>query len=88
MRETQAAAGILRTMRVGAELICDECGQPIDPAGPGVINSRGTEPWWQPFLEDLRSDPDQHRHPRCFAEAQGVDALVAAVHREDLRRRR
>ena len=74
-------------MRRGAELICDECGNFIDPAGPGVTNSRDTEPWRQPFLEDLRADPDEHRHPHCFADAHGVDALIDAVHREDLRRR-
>lgn len=75
-------------VRRGDELICDECGNLIDPAGPGVTSSGDSDPWWQPFLEDLRADPQEHRHPRCFADARGVDALIEAVHREDLRRQR
>lgn len=64
-------------MREGSQLICDVCWHPIDASGPGVTNSPETDPWWQPFLEDLRSDPDEHRHARCFADAFGVDALIA-----------
>jgi hypothetical protein len=74
-------------VRVGATVTCDACGAAIDPSGPGVTGSSGTEPWWEPFLEDLRTDPEQHWHPRCFATAYGVDALIDLVHREDLRRR-
>lgn len=74
-------------MRLGAILRCDGCGKDIDPSGPGVTKSANTEAWWQPFLEDLRSDPAQHWHPLCFAAAFGTDALIDAVHREDLRRR-
>jgi hypothetical protein len=74
-------------VRIKDVLQCDGCGKHIDPAGPGVTKSASTDPWWQPFLEDLRADPQQHWHPSCFAAAFGVDELIAAVHREDLRRR-
>jgi hypothetical protein len=74
-------------MRIGGTLRCDGCSREVDPSGPGVTKSANAEPWWQPFLEDLRSDPSQHWHPRCFADAFGVDALIDAVHREDTRRR-
>jgi hypothetical protein len=74
-------------VRAGAELEWDRCGRHIDPTGPGVTKSPGTEPWWQPFLEDLRSDPEEHWHPRCFADEFGVEELIQAVQREDLRRR-
>ncbi len=49
-------------MRLGAILRCDGCGKDIDPSGPGVTKSANTEAWWQPFLEDLRSDRAQHWH--------------------------
>lgn len=74
-------------VRITDVLRCDGCGKDIDPSGPGVTKSESTKPWWQPFLEDLRSDPQQHWHPACFAGAYGLDELIAAVHREDLRRR-
>ena len=74
-------------MRIGAVLRCDGCGGDIDPRGAGVTKSDSTEPWWQPFLEDLRSDPQNHWHPVCFADAYGVGELIAAVRREDVRRR-
>jgi hypothetical protein len=75
------------TMTSGATLTCDECGLIIDATGPAVCNDRGASPHWVPFVEDLRSDPQEHRHGRCFAQACGVDALNDAVHQEDLRRR-
>ena len=62
-------------MRLGATLGCDGCDNDIDPSGPGVTKSMNTDAWWQPFLEDMRSDPSQHWHPRCYAEAFGIDAL-------------
>jgi hypothetical protein len=40
-----------------------------------------------PFGEDLRSDPAEHRHGLRFAKSTGVEALLDAVHREDVRRR-
>ena len=89
MRDIGVGVGVGHdsAMRLGATLRCDGCRTGIDPSGPGVTKSANTDAWWQPFLEDLRSDLAQHRHPRCFAEAFGVDALVNAVHREDMRRR-
>jgi hypothetical protein len=74
-------------MRVGGRLVCDECEESIDASGPGVTNDWEGTPHWQPCLEDLRSDPDEHRHPKCFADVRGVEALIDAVHQYDLRRK-
>jgi hypothetical protein len=51
----------------------------IDSHGPALCNDDGWPPHWVPFVEDLRSDPSQHRHALCFAQAKGTGALVDAV---------
>jgi hypothetical protein len=72
------------------ELICLLCEQPIDAAGPGVAShhpdhdaERGWVSSWVPFIEDLRGSPTRLVHPTCFAEEEGVEALVAVVHAHD-----
>jgi hypothetical protein len=43
----------------------------------------------EPVVEDIRSSAKfEFHHPRCFADRFGVDALIAAVRREDMRRTR
>jgi hypothetical protein len=78
---------MMASVRDADRVLCDDCRQEIDPGGPAVCNGRGKQPQWVPFVEDLRSDLAEHRHGKCFATSRGVDALLEAVHREDLRRR-
>lgn len=62
-----------------ARLPCAECGAEIDPAGPAIVNDFGRTPRWQPFVENLRSNPHELRHPECYARVHGVSALVLSV---------
>ena len=66
--------------------ICAYCKRPFDFSGPAITLSSG-EPSYEPFMEDWRGGPVEIGHPRCFAEAEGLDALLAAVARNDARRR-
>lgn len=75
-------------------LTCPLCGEEQDPAGPGVSSHRdGQSPcdlWvscWTPFIEDLRGTPERLVHPRCFADANGFDALIAVITAYDQRGR-
>jgi len=77
-----------------AELICPVCGQSIDPSRYGISmwpDREGTGGAWQaswvPFIEDLRSNPTHLLHAECYAEQHGLDALLAAIHRNDERTR-
>jgi hypothetical protein len=77
------------------DLICPLCGRPIAPSGPGVASyhpdhdpERGWKSFWVPFIEDLRTNPLRLVHPACFADAEGVDALVSLVHANDEKVRR
>jgi DivIVA domain-containing protein len=66
---------------------CARCGGPVDTAGPAVVRADegGVAVWrWVPFLEDWRGGDASFAHPACLVEADGVDALVDAVHRRDL----
>ncbi len=63
---------------------CAGCGEPIAATGPAVQPPPRAR--WEPFLEDGRSSATEFMHVNCFVEANGIDALVEAVHREDLRR--
>jgi hypothetical protein len=38
-------------------------------------------------MEDWRGGFVEVAHPKCFGEAEGLDALLAAVARNDARRR-
>jgi hypothetical protein len=76
-------------------LTCPLSAQPIDPRGPGVASrrldhdpDRGRVSSWVPFVEDLRGTPTRLVHPTCFADEEGVKALVAVVHAHDERIRR
>ena len=64
---------------------CVYCGRLIDFSGAAIVT--GTEPSYQPFMEDWRGGPAEVAHPECFAEREGTGALLAAVAREDERRR-
>ncbi|HVV75967.1 MAG TPA: hypothetical protein VHC43_08010 [Mycobacteriales bacterium] len=63
---------------------CVVCHEAVDPSGPGV--SAPPNATWQPFVEDVRSSDMRLLHPTCFVSEFGSEALIAAVHREDLRR--
>lgn len=63
---------------------CIVCHEAVDPSGPGV--SAPPNATWQPFVEDIRSSALRLLHPACFVLQFGSDALIEAVHREDLRR--
>jgi hypothetical protein len=72
------------------ELICPMCEHSIDVSGPGVAShhpdhdpDRGWVSSWVPFIEDLRGTPTRLVHPVCFANDEGVAALVAVVHAYD-----
>lgn len=65
---------------------CAECGGRVDGDGPAVLRLDGAT-WWEPFVNDIRSSAKfEFHHPRCFADRFGVDSLIAAVRREDMRR--
>jgi hypothetical protein len=64
--------------------VCGYCHQEIDFSRAAM--TLGSEPHYQPFMEDWRGGYVPLAHPKCFAEAEGIDALVAAVEREDRRR--
>lgn len=65
---------------------CAECGSRIDGDGPAVLRLNDAI-WWEPFVDDIRSSAKfEFHHPRCFADRFGVDGLIAAVRREDMRR--
>lgn len=73
------------------EPACGLCDEAVDPLGPAVMSWRPRRDpfgaWldrWVPFVEDLRTTPQRLVHPRCFADGQGVDALVGLVHAHDL----
>ncbi|MCW2667689.1 MAG: hypothetical protein JWN57_2651 [Frankiales bacterium] len=70
--------------------VCALCHDGIELGGPAVMSWRPRRdpsgPWrdrWVPFVEDLRTAPQRLLHPRCFADDQGVDAMVGLVHAHD-----
>jgi hypothetical protein len=63
---------------------CQFCGREIDFSKAAIV--LGDSPQYQPFMEDWRGGYVKVAHPRCFAENEGLDALLDAVEREDLRR--
>lgn len=66
-------------------LTCEICGLEQDAGGPGV--SAGENPYWIPFIEDLRGTPSRLVHPRCFVDENGLEALLVAVSAHDRRMR-
>jgi len=64
--------------------VCRFCEQEIDFSKAAIV--LGREPHYQPFMEDWRGGLVELAHPKCFAEAEGIDRLLLAVEREDLRR--
>ncbi|MCR6491636.1 hypothetical protein [Cellulomonas sp. P24] len=72
-------------------LTCPMCGSEIDASGPGVASHhpdydplRGWASSWVPFVEDLRGSPPRLVHAACFANEQGIDALIELFHTRDL----
>ena len=64
--------------------VCRYCGRAIDFTRAAIV--LGELPLYQAFMEDWRGGLVEVAHPKCFGEAEGVEALIAAVEREDLRR--
>jgi len=70
-------------------LTCPLCGEEQHPDGPGVSSHRkagAASDWisyWTPFIEDIRGTPERLVHPRCFADENGLDALIALVTAHD-----
>lgn len=71
----------------GHLLRCTICHTDVDPEGPAVAEFATGSPLWIPFVEDLRTSAAQLAHPRCFADAHGIDARLGAVRRNDEARR-
>jgi len=71
--------------RLGRTLVCDECQQPIEASGPGIVGDDSRR--YEPFLEDLRSDPAYLAHTECFASNYGFDEFQALVTVHDSRMR-
>jgi hypothetical protein len=67
--------------------VCDYCSEEIDFSGAAIVLDLPAGPSYQPFMEDWRGGLVKVAHPRCFADREGIDALLAAVAREDARRR-
>jgi hypothetical protein len=74
----------LNLARVEWYRVCQYCQQELDFSAAAIVLDE--EPQYQPFMEDWRGGYVKIAHPKCFAEAEGIDALLAAVEREDLRR--
>jgi len=64
--------------------VCKYCRRELDFSKAAIV--LGEHPQYQPFMEDWRGGYVKIAHPKCFAEAEGVDVLLRAVEREDLRR--
>lgn len=60
------------------------CQQELDFSTAAIVLDE--EPQYQPFMQDWRGGYVRIAHPKCFADAEGIDALLAAMEREDLRR--
>lgn len=73
-----------RVTYIGDPGRCFACRESIDPVGPAV--SAPPDATWHPFVEEIRLTQVQLLHTACFVRDFGLDALIAAVHREDLRR--
>ena len=67
--------------------VCTYCEKAIDFAGAAIVLEGSQGPTYQPFMEDWRGGYVKVAHPKCFAEHGGLDALLAAIAREDARRR-
>lgn len=66
-------------------LRCVICGDQVDASGPGIYQAPDGRSWsWVAFVEDWRGGYFDILHPKCLAESQGIDALVAAVHARDV----
>jgi hypothetical protein len=61
---------------------CEYGGLVVDPTGPAVLLG-GKAPFWQPFLEDLRSSAFKLAHAKCFAENSGLDPLLTIITESD-----
>lgn len=76
--------------------LCPFCGREIDPGGPAIASHPRDgdpgAPWtatWVPFVEDLRGAPTRLVHAECYAQENGLPALISVIHERDkiIRRR-
>jgi hypothetical protein len=65
--------------------VCRYCKREVDFGGPAIV--LGAVPQYHPFMEDWRGGYVAIAHPKCFAEREGVQELLNAVARNDLRQR-
>ena len=65
--------------------VCQYCQGEIDFSKAAIV--LGDIPQYEPFMEDWRGGYVEIAHPSCFAAAEGIDALLVAVERNDQRRR-
>lgn len=63
---------------------CRYCGEVLDFSAAAIALG-GDPPSYQPFMEDWRGGLVEVAHPKCFALAEGLDALLAAVAFNDAR---
>ena len=67
--------------------VCQLCGEDFDFSRAAIVLRDGRPPQYEPFMEDWRGGYVRIAHPKCFAEREGVDALLAAVELNDRRAR-
>jgi len=68
--------------------VCVFCGKPIDFSAAAIVLPDDEGPAiYEPFMEDWRGGYVRVAHPRCFAEAEGLDQLLTAVAGSDAKRR-
>jgi hypothetical protein len=65
---------------------CFYCTRALDFSCAAVVVG-GKEPRYLPFPEDSRGGLADMAHPKCFAEAEGLDRFLEVLARHDQRQR-
>jgi hypothetical protein len=63
-----------------AEIVCAQCGQPIDASGPAImVWESGERAAYVPFVEDLRTSPEALVHVQCYVASRDLDQFLALL---------
>jgi hypothetical protein len=65
---------------------CVYCSQALDFSRATIVTGL-KEPSYVPFAEDWRGGITDMAHPKCFAEAEGLDRFLEVLARHDERQR-